>query len=744
MKKYLVFGIAVSSLMIGTSSCSHDSDVSNYSQVELDYRASFIKSFGQPADNQDWGFGNTTASARMTRTIAPDYDFNATIPSRPTTTEMAAENFKENANGIAVYTSERGTCTCAITSVQTVNLYGSNNVVYFTGTNDFSNNSVYIGANSIIYIVKNAQVTIPNGFQAGCKIYIAEGAKLTINNNITTGNVSYYSKGTLVSKGYMVVNGGHEMFFEGGQLEVKGSLFQLQAATFYGHNTTVAISSKMDINHAWINGQDTPSLYYQTGGSFANTNHELICDGGKFYIDVNSHFSSIEVNQLGVLVNKAGTMTSDGMIRMTNNVYGTNGSVMINDGDLVGAYLGTEGSSFFQNNGTTTINANDNGYTIINSNNNTWVNNGTYNTKYFQYTAGSSQVINNCRLNVYEDFDINLGDNSGNGSFQMDSGSGVVTKNLHAGGGFSHMGAGSSYGGGPFYIYMGSGSVFEVTETATINATKADYGFYNRGDDWAVLHANKIQCMPGQENQGFKVTYGGKLAVWSETTHFPQGHDGNPSHPYIDFKNGASIDYIFAENFNKEGMEINIPASTCNPGFKRSKSEADPDPDPDPVAEIRIIAEDLSATESSDFDFNDVVFDVTFTSNTTATITLQAAGGTLPLYVANREVHQLFEVATNVMVNTVRDASKSKGAQWATKDPVSFDISGIDKNQNGKDILIQVKKGDTLHTLNAHTGEPAAKIGVKPTFIWCDEYEAIETRYPLFKDWVQNKDVIWY
>jgi hypothetical protein len=250
--------------------------------------------------------------------------------------------------------------------------------------------------------------------------------------------------------------------------------------------------------------------------------------------------------------------------------------------------------------------------------------------------------------------------------------------------------------------------------------------------------------MPGQENQGFKVTYGGKLAVWSNTTHFPQGHDGNPSHPYIDFKNGASIDYIFAENFNEEGMEINIPASTCNPGFKRSKNEVEPDPDPIPEADIRIIAEDLSATESSDFDFNDVVFDVTFTSNTTATITLQAAGGTLPLYVANMEVHQLFEVATNVMVNTVRDASKSKGAQWATKEPVSFDISGIDKTKNGKDILIQVKKGDTLHTLNANTGEPAAKIGVKPTFVWCDEYEAIETRYPMFKDWVQNRDVIWY
>lgn len=95
-------------------------------------------------------------------------------------------------------------------------------------------------------------------------------------------------------------------------------------------------------------------------------------------------------------------MTSTGNIRVTNN-----NSVLINDGDLVGFYLGTEGSAHFQNNGTATIS----GMTLVNSNNNTWVNNGTYQTKYFNYNAGSSDVINNCRMIVKEDFNINLGDN---------------------------------------------------------------------------------------------------------------------------------------------------------------------------------------------------------------------------------------------------------------------------------------------------------------------------------------------
>ena len=145
----------------------------------------------------------------------------------------------------------------------------------------------------------------------------------------------------------------------------------------------------------------------------------------------------------------------------------------------------------------------------------------------------------------------------------------------------------------------------------------------------------------------------------------------------------------------------------------------------------------MSASESSDFDFNDVVFDVTFTSSTTALVTLQAAGGTLPLTVAGVEVHDMFGVSTSTMVNTFA-GNKSAYA------PVSFEITGIDSSKRGRDIEILVLKGDEWCPLEAHQGVPAAKIAVKPTFVWCDEYEAIESRYPLFRDWVQNREVIWY
>ena len=89
------------------------------------------------------------------------------------------------------------------------------------------------------------------------------------------------------------------------------------------------------------------------------------------------------------------------------------------------------------------------------------------------------------------------------------------------------------------------------------------------------------------------------------------------------------------------------------------------------------------------------------------------------------------------MVNTFENRKSEKA-------PVSFDITGIDRTQRGRDIQIMVQKNDQWYPLEAHAGVPAAKIAVKPTYEWCDEFESIEVRYPKFKDWVHNKDVIWY
>ena len=189
-----------------------------------------------------------------------------------------------------------------------------------------------------------------------------------------------------------------------------------------------------------------------------------------------------------------------------------------------------------------------------------------------------------------------------------------------------------------------------------------------------------------------------------------------------------------------------------------TKAEPVNQPDPDDVC---IIAEDLSATDATDFDFNDVVFTVHYTSTTTATVTLYAAGGTLPLTVAGREVHSAFGYGTvdekglYKMINTNRPGAD--GVNGVA--PVSFDVSNILKSNRGNDIEIMVDKGEKNANgviehhnwlrLTATGGQPAAKLCVGADFAtkhkWCDERESIKTKYPVFSAWVlNNPTLIWW
>jgi hypothetical protein len=162
----------------------------------------------------------------------------------------------------------------------------------------------------------------------------------------------------------------------------------------------------------------------------------------------------------------------------------------------------------------------------------------------------------------------------------------------------------------------------------------------------------------------------------------------------------------------------------------------------------RVIAEDLSATENTDFDFNDIVLDVKLTK-TGADCILQAAGGQLPIRINGEygsidgkvlEVHEMFGVDQKTMVNTNAD---KKGLPSAKKDPYKFSINGSFKSV--KDVKIEVKKQDgKWHELYAKTGDSACKILVDTTFKWLDEQQSIKEVYLKFVDWVKDPTVVWY
>ena len=157
----------------------------------------------------------------------------------------------------------------------------------------------------------------------------------------------------------------------------------------------------------------------------------------------------------------------------------------------------------------------------------------------------------------------------------------------------------------------------------------------------------------------------------------------------------------------------------------------------------RIIAEDLTVGENSDFDFNDVVFDVYWSGGVT-TIRLLAAGGELPLYIgsvdAAHEVHNLLGFPNSYpLINTNWKEGK-------TANPVEFTISGTYSNRAAcKNIPIYVtKKGENIQ-LKADQGKVASMVAVGLDYEWCDERTDIDKKFrakdgtKLFQQYVIGK-----
>ena len=162
----------------------------------------------------------------------------------------------------------------------------------------------------------------------------------------------------------------------------------------------------------------------------------------------------------------------------------------------------------------------------------------------------------------------------------------------------------------------------------------------------------------------------------------------------------------------------------------------------------RVFCEDLSATDGSDFDFNDVVFDV-YTNGTDAEIEVLAAGGTLPLTVAGEEVHALFGVSTSVMVNTKAADYTTVGGEDNKTASKRIPVEGVSSMADLDKIEIWVEKNNGVepvwYPLEAPQGQPAAKFAVAEQIGWVRERQDIKLVYTEFQNWVQNNNnARWY
>ncbi len=172
----------------------------------------------------------------------------------------------------------------------------------------------------------------------------------------------------------------------------------------------------------------------------------------------------------------------------------------------------------------------------------------------------------------------------------------------------------------------------------------------------------------------------------------------------------------------------------------------------------RVMCEDLGNT--FDWDFNDVVFDVTFLNadysngRATAKITLQAAGGTIPVRVGvndeAHEVHRLFNVATNVPVNVNAAGGVKRAAvifqyefQAKKNSYNNYEFNAVDvpiyvPSRTGADASLIGNTGANFFELTAEAGKAPQKFGCPNSTKWTQEFKKITEAYGEFESWVRN------
>ena len=148
-----------------------------------------------------------------------------------------------------------------------------------------------------------------------------------------------------------------------------------------------------------------------------------------------------------------------------------------------------------------------------------------------------------------------------------------------------------------------------------------------------------------------------------------------------------------------------------------------------------IIDSNLASAKTSDWDFNDAVFDVRFenvNNQNYAVITLHAAGGTKYLTIGGEgdkgvEVHKALGVETGTMVNTVKD-------QGVTRPVAIFRIPVAANVNNANNIPVYV--GSQI--LEAKKGKVTQKLCAPTSTRWMQERKEFRLTYDKFKGYVNK------
>lgn len=497
-------------------------------------------------------------------------------------------------------------------------------------------------------------------------------------------------------------------------------------------NLTVylAPNAKLDLSESqiYVWHQETNSGGNESGATFTKGTAALYMsagsrvEGGALYIKDNytvlNEGGTIDVDELhvedGAILYNKNKIDVDGVIALRN----TNGEI-VNFDEIDAASMTLDAGAKFYNVSGGQVDIT--GLTKLNNTggNNKWQNSGKFNTNTFEITGGCGEAtaFNNCHMTVNGQFYMN------HGYFVLDGGAAVECASFRW--------------DDDNYFDMGDKALLKVTGQLIANNNDTGYGFYGRGNEYAVIQAGSIV----KESEGkFRAAYFGNLFI-DTNNHFPQGRSSSDGTWYTW---NDPVKFSFTDN-NDEGAQkatnfsIDIPkddAAGCSPGYHWG--------DNTPTGDIRIIAEDLSAAGDTDFDFNDVVLDVTFGSP--ATVILTHAGGTLPLTINGHEVHKLFGVWQGddaIDENTPKQKMVNTGA--GTSRPAVdlthvLNVSINSRLEADEKLTLKVFKNGEWQEMTSPKGEPACKLAVGQDFKVLGERKSIKGEYPSFIDWVEGKN----
>ena len=689
--------IVFSGMMI---SCSHNTDFGGndvQKNIQANYEKAFTQRFGEPAPEQDWGFGTSSASKAMTRSMA--------APACPDITKPYDEDW------VAEYLETAKEPTSANTWDNYDNTtYATNwtvlNAIPYDGSEEdqlrqwFANNKGGLSWNDLIAWAKENRPT-----------WISYNKDETyVTNFKITGTYSGYIN-VAASEGIM----------GGGALS--------------GAERTIVVTGTWNITED------------QRIGSLGKI---IIANGGT--VNVANGKTLNMVNQARLVVLPGGRLTGNGKVEINNG--NAEGQENYNGGTIDVATFNNNFGKFY-NYGKFLVNEYQGGAQESNFYNHSLVvidhfagTGSTANARVFN--ACQFYVKNNARIRNYEGIQ---------GSAL------IVGKQLM----FSSSEDGTST---PTYVGLAAGALVKAGS------------LFNNGTSWtgpteggyAVLTIGQFDYMNWQQDHPEE---GGYFAnnIYLQADILDNVPDGNGYHQTdaSDTQNHAlSIaEYKFKNivanavgNGNvriieKGSTEIipadedfNLGVEGCTPGFKGDIPPVTPPSTDDEWEEIRIIAEDLTINDAagiSDFDFNDIVFDVKrYTKGAktgTVEVILRAAGGTLPLYLSKIdpewEVHKLFGVVQSVMVNTNAVGGASKPIVTKTLDAGTYSGTTIQEIANSIKIIV-TKNGENVE-LTAVKGKVASKIAVGTDYDWCNERQDIDQKYSLsdgtslFGEYVQGR-----